>query len=362
MNEPDTHSEGNNDAESESPRLFPEGFFNISRSIDKPQRKDEEKKPANDLHPRLKRNFWERLRFAYLRWWGRLSRDKRIEILLALAIVIFSYEQWHTAKANNASTTQQTDQLITAAKISAQAARENSFAAQKIADASERNAKAAESFAASAGQINAGVGGAVEKLQAQVQALEDARKSSEVSAKKSLEAGIEQFRRDHRPIISVDRFEIMDNHTGRIMADPQQFRVGEPLAVNIIFKNIGKSTALSLQPRYHLLFGKYARNIEADPPETRKVSNDIEQGEERTVTAFSLKDLNGGSSTSLNPADAVLWDGNGPIIVFGRFTYWDADGTTYCTPFVAERFPDNWGTGVTIYGVSGKDMCPEGKQ
>jgi hypothetical protein len=108
--------------------------------------------------------------------------DRFIELALAFSITFFAAGQWITSCQNNKSTTSQTGQLITAAKI-------NACAAQKIADASERNAAAAESFSESASHINEGVGNAVGKLQLQVDQVRrsaDVAKTASETAKEAL--------------------------------------------------------------------------------------------------------------------------------------------------------------------------------
>ena len=88
--------------------------------------------------------------FANLRWkhfWRFTELDRKVELILAGAIVAFAIIQMVNAHYANQASSQQTEQLIAAAKISALAA--------------NKNALAAASFADSARKINSGVNDAV---------------------------------------------------------------------------------------------------------------------------------------------------------------------------------------------------------
>jgi hypothetical protein len=174
MDEPERHSESKNDADGEEQRLFPEGFFDISRRINSRQKQYEKESETEKFrhHQKRKRSLKEKTYFVYLRWWGRLPRDRRIEFIFALAIVYFSWAQWHTARMNNDATAQQTDQLIAAAKYGAYA--------------SERNALAAQSFAESARKINGGINNAVDRLNSQAQATSDVAHAGATQANAAL--------------------------------------------------------------------------------------------------------------------------------------------------------------------------------
>src|ERR1700683_4233969 len=81
------------------------------------------------------------LRRKAKRYWLKLTRegpDRHIELLLAFVIALFAFMQWHTAKNNSESATQQMGQLIAAAKISAYAARQNVIAAQAFAISADK--------------------------------------------------------------------------------------------------------------------------------------------------------------------------------------------------------------------------------
>ena len=125
-----------------------------------------------------------------------------------------------TSCQNNASTSKQTDQLITAAKI-------NASSTEQIAAASERNATAAENFSGSASHINQGVGDAVKKLNLQAHAS----KTIAEQARKSLLAS---FRSD-RAWIGVQHFQLLHY-------DP-----GVPVEFTYDLVNSGKTPALNVR-------------------------------------------------------------------------------------------------------------------
>jgi hypothetical protein len=113
----------------------------------------------------------------------------------------------------------------------ANAANQQACAARRIAEASIRNASAAEGFATSAGLINTGIGNAVVKLEAQVRAVEESRKSSEAASTKSLNNSIEASRLDERAWMGVSEVLVSDSSKER----------GFPAAV--VFVNSGKTAA-----------------------------------------------------------------------------------------------------------------------
>lgn len=169
------------------------------------------------------------------------------------------------------------------------------------------------------------------------------------------------FRKENRPYLAITKFEIMDPVSGK--AKEQGFQIGEPLYVNVDFKNIGKSTALNFEPHYHLLFGSNIDQIKPDDPDRFNGNASVDPGEEGAVTAVSLKDAYGRKDAFLNPADVVNWDGLEPVIVFGRLSYRDANGISYCTPFIVQRVhPNNWGHLSPNRSLSESDMCPQGQR
>ncbi len=254
MDEPERHYESKNDADGEEQRLFPEGFFDISRRINSAQehKKKESETEKSRHHQKRKRSLKEKTHFVYLRWWGRIPRDRRIEFFFALVIVYFSWAQWHTAKMNNDATAQQTDQLIAAAKYGAYA--------------SERNALAAQSFADSARKINGGIDNAVDRLNSQAEATSDVAQAGAAQAKAALatanntsqqivvaqQANIiaKQALDDQtRPWVGIvgDIEPIPDT---QIMGGPPSSRPGTVNSIDVRFKmeNFGGSVAIQVAP------------------------------------------------------------------------------------------------------------------
>ena len=89
--------------------------------------------------------------------------DRVVELVFSAAIVYFAYQ----SNKGSVAATQQTDQLISAAKINALAA--------------EQNAVASRNFADSARGINEGISDAVNRLEAQASVSEFARETSELA-------------------------------------------------------------------------------------------------------------------------------------------------------------------------------------
>jgi hypothetical protein len=110
---------------------------------------------------------WRKTRYFFYRLW-RLAPDRAVELGIAIFVMILILIQVWMAHSNNKSTTQQTQQLITAAGISAQAARDNVIASRN--------------FAESARGINQGIGDAVDKLRAQAEATQEAANAADSAA------------------------------------------------------------------------------------------------------------------------------------------------------------------------------------
>ncbi len=141
-----------------------------------------------------------------------VSIDRKIELGLALAIAIFAFAQvwvaWDTAKGNTA----QTEQLISAAKIS-------SYAAQQ-------NVRAASDFAGSAKSINQGIGHAVDRLNLQAEATAELARTAisqsnaagilASAASKSAATAEQALAREialDTPVISIQRIRIAEYPT-----------------------------------------------------------------------------------------------------------------------------------------------------
>jgi hypothetical protein len=322
MNEPCRHAESSNNADGDRPRLFAEGFFDISRSIDKPQHKDEEhEEPKAIQHQtRKKRGLREQAYFCYLRWWGRVKPDRRIELILAVAIVVFAYAQWHTATTNNDSTARQADQLIAAAKYSAYAA--------------DRNANAAASFADSAQKINHGISDAVTELRAQADTTEIARQTSDANARSALDTSIASSHLDERPWIVGDGFAMS--------SEPQE---GQMPTVKITMRNTGKTPALDLIPHSQASIWDHCASLDESkilPPKSIGVLAPGQTG--MSFKADSLPYI----EKSVNEYNAGL----SRYCVRAKIHYTDVNGT------------EHWTT-LCIYHTHGRplaefDYCSEG--
>jgi lysyl-tRNA synthetase class I len=104
---------------------------------------------------------------------------------------------------------------------------------QRLIEAAKRNAAAAEHFSDSAKLINGGVGDAVKKLEAQAEAIEAARQSSQEASNKALQASIDNFHADQRAWLG---------------ASDNTYNLAEsgPISSSVSVLNTGKSPALDI--------------------------------------------------------------------------------------------------------------------
>jgi hypothetical protein len=200
MDDPERKDESSDDDEDMEGRLLPSGFFEIfGESYESRKRQKDEGKggdnppptpPAPPIPPPTPPD-----ESAYQRWWGGLTKDRRIELGLAAAIVFLALAQLIVLISNNNSTTQQADRLIDAARYGAYA--------------SDRNAQAAQSFAGSAQKINQGINNAADRLGAQALANQQAADA----ATWALEQNQRQFE-----IISASNEERFNRTLNQMMA------------------------------------------------------------------------------------------------------------------------------------------------
>lgn len=210
MNDINRQPESDDNSDCDSPRLIPEGFFNITRRVDGSQESDGQEKPTESPQPRpqKKRGLREKASMFYLRWWGRLPRDRRIELILVLAIVFFAWRQYSITKSSSESSTGQLNQII--------------VAADRINDA-------ADSFSGSASHINDGIDQAVSKLDVQASELgKGATQTGRVAdeTRKANQNVLETDRPWFGATLSVDNFE-----------------VGKIPVITVVFSNSGKRPA-----------------------------------------------------------------------------------------------------------------------
>jgi hypothetical protein len=149
----------------------------------------------------------------------------------------------------------------------------------------------------------------------------------------------EQFQIDQRPYVSVvDDPEMIDLYTKQ----PIQPIIGKPIVVDIRYKNIGKSVALNVLAYRHLLFGPQPGDIRADAIQAdsaRAVT--LDPSAKNLTSAVSIKDSFTNQSIVVDPSELVMWDGS-EIVLFGRISYQDIFGNSYCTPFAMRRIPGGW--------------------
>lgn len=202
--------------------------------------------------------------------WKRIWKEKPdrvIELAIAASILGISVVNWHNSKSSSF----QTDQLITAAGVSAYAA--------------QQNVAASRSFANSATGINQGVSDAVRRLQAQANATELARESSEASSAKALQATIDNFHQEQRAWLGVCGVEL------------GAFERNRPVSIFIKFCNTGRSPARGIQ---EALRYRTAYTVIAGP------------------SAQDLQHLTYIHSTSVAPAGSYTLRGGGGVIIPDR--------------------------------------------
>jgi hypothetical protein len=182
------------------------------------------------------------------------------------------------------------------------------------------------------------------------------------AATQSLKTIQDQFVLDQRPYIVAFGFQMSDFKTGK----PSPAIKGRPLVVNIQIKNVGKSAALNTIVHRHLLFGEASiERMRVEPPDTRKSGDAIAQAQQYMTTAVSINDTFANETADIRPSELVNWDGTKPIIVFGRITYEDSFGNSYCTPFANRYFgPHMWENISQLWVESSgftfklTDLCP----
>lgn len=181
------------------------------------------KNNASESGQNIENSRTQRIKNAIYVWFGKLRKaepDRQAELVIALVIALFAIVQWHTVSVNNDTATQQTNQLIASARISAQAARDNVLASRN--------------FAESARGINQGVENAVGRLAAQANATEAARETSEAASAAALRTTIDNFRQDERPWVSS---------TVQIRNQSITSSGSYGVLLDIILKNYGKTPA-----------------------------------------------------------------------------------------------------------------------
>ncbi|MGA2694785.1 MAG: hypothetical protein ABSE92_01915 [Terriglobales bacterium] len=171
----------------------------------------------------------------------------------------------------------------------------------------------------------------------------------------SLEETKREFRLDQRPRIAILNVEMVKD--GKSSEDAKPI-VGQVLQVNVPYQNVGKTAAYNVVTHRHLLFGKqlgeFSKAEPADSEHRISIGDTLEPTHPEMMTAFSSEDTI--EEESVFAKRPKVWDGTGPIVVFGRITYKDNYGTLYCTPFEFQRIASgNWGI------IESDDkLCPVG--
>jgi hypothetical protein len=335
MDEPERFKESGDHADNEEPRLFPKAFFNIGKD----QRNRTTQSPKKG---------WKRL---YRRWWGQFTPDRRIEIFLAGAITFFALGQWITSCQNNESTTQQTDQLIRAAKYGAYAA--------------DRNAQAAQSFAVSADKINNGIDNAVGKLNLQAQATSDvadaggkqadAANAIATTAQEQATTAQEQLEATTRPWLAPANVPaLVPMPESPIPELREQIRKSFGITIKVSLRNYGHSPAVFGPPAFGLFNVSGSRHVNLRPAESKMCENIQTQVlNEETNTAFpeGASDVSVGKEDTPPQEYGASWeklDGEPispePQYLVGCVGYQGLGKTIYHTSFVYEiqyRNPDS---------------------
>jgi len=168
----------------------------------------------------------------------------------------------------------------------------------------------------------------------------------------------QQFKAEQRPRIVIGAFKIADTVT-RLY----ELNQGHPFFVEIPYQNIGRSTAYHVYHHRHVLFGNQYSRLKIEPPDTTRTNERLDPGVPVVTDAVSVQDTYKVESMYVAPDSFRPWDGTNPIVVFGRITYEDSDGTLYCTPFGAAYLNDQTFSVLSDFPpqrISVSDLCPSG--
>jgi hypothetical protein len=193
----------------------------------------------------------------------------------------------------------------------------------------------------------------------------DAATKGADAATKSLTAFKKQFQMDQRPHVAIIAMTTIDVLTGgKGNGEPE---VGKPTGATILFKNVGKSTALNVIIHKHMLLKDTLDQLGPEPPDQGKEGITLEAESTQLTTAISMKHPME-HEPIYSPSNYLVWDGTWPIVVFGRISYNDTFGALYCTPFLAHRdssgnlwVQDTTFTRADKTVMKTSDLCPVGK-
>lgn len=156
-------------------------------------------------------------------------------------------------------------------------------------------------------------------------------------AKSSLNATIEEYRLEHRAWVSLSKIEfVLSSPTGNKFVEISQFKRGETIAINAVFKNTGST------PAFGTVMAARA-GIFSRAPAFESLPNGgywgiTEPGEETFETVFLEK---------LTPATLKAFASNS-FYVYGRIDYRDAFGVPHWETFCRR-----------LSSLGGQAECPE---
>jgi hypothetical protein len=139
----------------------------------------------------------------------------------------------------------------------------------------------------------------------------------------------EQFQLGERPLMVVTCCEVGDLVGGAIPPT-----IGKTFGVNIKINNTGKSPAYHYNVHAHLLWGEDVEKIRTDGVDQEQAQAMLPPGGPGIfVTAITAKDTYHFDPGRYTSDEVTTWNGDQPLIVFGRVTYDDTLGGHYCTQF-----------------------------
>lgn len=135
----------------------------------------------------------------------------------------------------------------------------------------------------------------------------------------------EQFVLSDRPYIQIVNLHIASD------TDKVRPVVGEPVYAGVEFNNLGKSPALNVLVHRHLVVGeRYDLVRKVDPDISREGDTVFPGGRGFNTTAPLVKDTFSVENFGFPKEQLIRWNGEYPLVVFGRVTYSDRIGNKYC--------------------------------
>lgn len=168
------------------------------------------------------------------------------------------------------------------------------------------------------------------------------------------------FVQDQRPILGITSYQSLD-----LDGKAAPLVSGKPFIITVNVKNVGKSTALKVLLHRHVVWGEQdVSQIRSEPPDQGKHGTVLEPGNDMHTSAMSVKDTYSIESIGVPDSQVTAWDGSLPVVIFGRITYNDRFGNSYCTAIAETWVPG--GDFAMVETLRGQDpksfLCPQGKQ